>query len=139
MAATLINYGTEGLRTLVLAKRELTQEQWEAWNKVHRAATVALTDREGALERAAEEIEKEMTLVGATAIEDKLQEGVPDTIATLASAGIKIWVLTGDKQEKAQILKSFLYSYLILNSILNRIMALTFPEFLPLFPEALIA
>jgi hypothetical protein len=44
MAATLINYGTEGLRTLVLAKRELTQEQWEAWNKVHRAATVALTD-----------------------------------------------------------------------------------------------
>jgi|LauGreDrversion2_3_1035106.scaffolds.fasta_scaffold166844_2 hypothetical protein len=44
MAFTLINYGTEGLRTLVLAKRELTQEQWEAWNKVHRAATVVLTN-----------------------------------------------------------------------------------------------
>ena len=62
----------------------------------------------GSLERAAEEIEKEMTLVGATAIEDKLQEGVPDTIATLARAGIKIWVRTGDKQETAQIFKSFL-------------------------------
>jgi magnesium-transporting ATPase (P-type) len=76
---------------------------------VHRAATVALTDREGALERAAEEIEKEMMLVGATAIEDKLQEGVPDTIATLARAGIKIWVLTGDKQETAFFSKSFLF------------------------------
>ena len=50
----------------------------------------------------AEEIEKEMILVGATAIEDKLQDGVPDTIANLARAGIKIWVLTGDKQETAE-------------------------------------
>ena len=39
-----------------------------------------------------------MTLIGATAIEDKLQDGVPDAIANLALAGIKIWVLTGDKQ-----------------------------------------
>ncbi len=65
---------------------------------MHRAATTALQDREGALERAAEEVEVDMTIVGATAIEDKLQDGVPDTIATLAKAGIRIWVLTGDKQ-----------------------------------------
>ena len=39
-----------------------------------------------------------MALIGATAIEDKLQDGVPDAIARLANAGIKIWVLTGDKQ-----------------------------------------
>ncbi len=45
-----------------------------------------------------EEIEQNMMLIGATAIEDKLQDGVPDTIANLALAGIKIWVLTGDKQ-----------------------------------------
>ena len=45
-----------------------------------------------------EEIEKDMVLVGASAIEDKLQDGVPDAIANLALAGIKIWVLTGDKQ-----------------------------------------
>jgi phospholipid-transporting ATPase len=102
MRAALANYGTEGLRTLVLAKRELSEEQWAAWNKVHHAATTALVDREGELERAAEEIEKEMLLVGATAIEDKLQDGVPDAIATLARAGIKIWVLTGDKQETAE-------------------------------------
>lgn len=45
-----------------------------------------------------EEIEKDMTLLGATAIEDKLQDGVPQTIANLGLAGIKLWVLTGDKQ-----------------------------------------
>lgn len=42
-----------------------------------------------------------MQLVGVTAIEDKLQDGVPQTIANLQMAGIKIWVLTGDKQETA--------------------------------------
>ena len=127
MAATLINYGTEGLRTLVLAKRELTQEQWEAWNKVHHDATVALSDREGALERAAEEIEKDMILVGATAIEDKLQEGVPDTIATLARAGIKIWVLTGDKQETAENI-AFACRLLTTQMQLNRIVGSTVDE-----------
>ena len=51
---------------------------------------------------AAEMIEKDLQLVGATAIEDKLQIGVPDTIATLALARIRIWVLTGDKRETAE-------------------------------------
>jgi phospholipid-transporting ATPase len=95
-------YATEGLRTLVLATKELTEEEWKAWNEVHHAATTALEDREGALERAAEEIEKDMIIAGATAIEDKLQDGVPDAIATLAQGGVKIWVLTGDKQETAE-------------------------------------
>lgn len=49
----------------------------------------------------AELIEKELTLIGCTAIEDKLQEGVPACIETLSHAGIKIWVLTGDKMETA--------------------------------------
>ena len=49
----------------------------------------------------AELIEKDLILIGSTAIEDKLQEGVPACIETLQSAGIKIWVLTGDKIETA--------------------------------------
>jgi magnesium-transporting ATPase (P-type) len=53
------------------------------------------------LEAVAEEIEQEMILLGATAIEDKLQDGVPDTIASLRKSGFKIWVLTGDKRETA--------------------------------------
>ena len=55
-------------------------------------------DRDSRLNEVYEEIEKDMTLLGATAIEDKLQDGVPDAIANLSVAGIKIWVLTGDKQ-----------------------------------------
>jgi hypothetical protein len=58
MKNALAHYGNEGLRTLVLAQRVLTEEQWAAWNKVYQAAATALSDREGALELAAEEIEQ---------------------------------------------------------------------------------
>ena len=51
-----------------------------------------------------EEIEQGMTLLGATAVEDKLQDGVPEAIANLASAGIHIWMLTGDKQGNLTLL-----------------------------------
>lgn len=64
-------------------------------------ADTSLEGRADKLEAVAELIEKDMQLLGATAIEDKLQEGVPDAIASLAEAGIKIWVLTGDKEETA--------------------------------------
>lgn len=59
---------------------------------------MALDNREERLDAIYEEIEMDMSLVGVTAIEDKLQDGVPQTIANLILAGIKIWVLTGDKQ-----------------------------------------
>ena len=61
-----------------------------------------------------EEIETDMTLIGATAIEDKLQDGVPECIANLAKAGIKIWVLTGDKQGETSIKYSLSSIYLLL-------------------------
>jgi len=57
-----------------------------------------MDSREQKLNEIYEEIESEMQLVGVTAIEDKLQDGVPKSIANLQNAGIKIWVLTGDKQ-----------------------------------------
>lgn len=57
-----------------------------------------MEDRDDKVSACYEEIEKNMMLIGATAIEDKLQDGVPETIANLALANIKIWVLTGDKQ-----------------------------------------
>lgn len=62
--------------------------------------STSMDDRDGKLDSVYEEIEQNMILIGATAIEDKLQDGVPETIANLALAGIKIWVLTGDKQGK---------------------------------------
>ncbi len=60
--------------------------------------STSLENRDDKLDEVYEEIEQKMTLIGASAIEDKLQDGVPEAIANLALAGIKIWVLTGDKQ-----------------------------------------
>jgi phospholipid-translocating ATPase len=60
-----------------------------------------LEGREERIERVCAELEHDLHLLGATAIEDKLQDGVPETIADLKRAGIKIWVLTGDKLETA--------------------------------------
>ncbi|XP_066577665.1 phospholipid-transporting ATPase ID isoform X4 [Amia ocellicauda] len=97
----LNEYAGDGLRTLVLAYRDLSEEQYEEWARRHRSASRATDYREERLAAVYEEIEQDMMLLGATAIEDKLQEGVPETIAILGLANIKIWVLTGDKQETA--------------------------------------
>uniref|UniRef100_A0A3Q0S0I7 Phospholipid-transporting ATPase n=1 Tax=Amphilophus citrinellus TaxID=61819 RepID=A0A3Q0S0I7_AMPCI len=97
----LNEYAADGLRTLALAYRDLSEDEWEAWSESHRFADKATNCREDRLAAAYEEIEQNMMLLGATAIEDKLQEGVPETIAVLSLANIKIWVLTGDKQETA--------------------------------------
>lgn len=60
-----------------------------------------VTNRDEAVAFVNEEIERDLELIGSTAIEDKLQEGVPDCIRYLRAAGIKVWVLTGDKVETA--------------------------------------
>ncbi|KAG5934606.1 hypothetical protein E4U53_000664 [Claviceps sorghi] len=94
-------FAREGLRTLCIAQKELTEGQYREWKKEHDAAASALEEREEKLENVAELIEQDLYLLGGTAIEDRLQDGVPDTIALLAKAGIKLWVLTGDKVETA--------------------------------------
>ncbi|XP_065094406.1 phospholipid-transporting ATPase ID isoform X2 [Ochlerotatus camptorhynchus] len=97
----LNKFAGEGLRTLVLAERRLTKEFFDSWLLRQREAALSLDGREDKLGVIYDEIECDMQLVGVTAIEDKLQDGVPQTIANLQMAGIKIWVLTGDKQETA--------------------------------------
>ncbi|XP_017603619.1 phospholipid-transporting ATPase 3 [Gossypium arboreum] len=97
----LEQFGSAGLRTLCLAYRDLAPDLYESWNEKFITAKSSLRDREKRLDEVAELIEKELILIGATAIEDKLQEGVPNCIQTLSRAGIKIWVLTGDKIETA--------------------------------------
>ncbi|XP_053679625.1 phospholipid-transporting ATPase ID [Anopheles nili] len=97
----LNKFAGEGLRTLVLAERRLTKEFYESWLVRQREAALSLDGREDKLGAIYEEIECDMQLIGVTAIEDKLQDGVPQTIANLQLAGIKVWVLTGDKQETA--------------------------------------
>ncbi|VEU19266.1 DEKNAAC100336 [Brettanomyces naardenensis] len=100
-AIHLEQFATEGLRTLCIAKRELAWDEYEEWNKRHNVAASSLVDREAKMEEVASEIEQQLFLLGGTAIEDRLQDGVPESIQLLARAGIKLWVLTGDKVETA--------------------------------------
>jgi phospholipid-transporting ATPase len=98
----LEDYASEGLRTLCLAMREIPDQEFKQWWQVfEKAQTTVSGNRAEELDKAAELLEKEFYLLGATAIEDRLQDGVPETIHTLQEAGIKVWVLTGDRQETA--------------------------------------
>nr|XP_040054070.1 phospholipid-transporting ATPase IC [Gasterosteus aculeatus aculeatus]XP_040054071.1 phospholipid-transporting ATPase IC [Gasterosteus aculeatus aculeatus]XP_040054072.1 phospholipid-transporting ATPase IC [Gasterosteus aculeatus aculeatus] len=90
------------LRTLCLSYKDISTAEYEAWSQKHTEAQLVMADRDAVLDRVYEQIESDLMLIGATAIEDKLQDGVPETIATLAKADIKIWVLTGDKKETAE-------------------------------------
>ena len=84
-----------------MAQRELTWSEYERWVKTYDVAAASVTNREEELDKVTDVIERELILLGGTAIEDRLQDGVPDSIALLAEAGIKLWVLTGDKVETA--------------------------------------
>ncbi|NXR22559.1 AT8B1 ATPase, partial [Cinclus mexicanus] len=95
-------FANETLRTLCLCYRDISQDEFEVWNKKFLEASLATSHRDEALDKVYEEIEKNLILLGATAIEDKLQDGVPETISRLSKADIKIWVLTGDKKETAE-------------------------------------
>ncbi|GAA5838244.1 hypothetical protein JCM3766R1_001874 [Sporobolomyces carnicolor] len=96
------NMAREGLRTLVMARKRLTEEVWQSFEEAYREARVSLGDRNAASARViAEYLEKDLELLGVTGVEDKLQDDVKMTIELLRNAGIKIWMLTGDKIETA--------------------------------------
>uniref|UniRef100_A0AAV2L6D2 Phospholipid-transporting ATPase n=1 Tax=Knipowitschia caucasica TaxID=637954 RepID=A0AAV2L6D2_KNICA len=97
----LSEFAGEGLRTLALAHRDLDEGYFKEWMKKYLFASTVIENRDDGLAALYEEIEQDLRLLGATAIEDKLQDGVPETISRLGLADIKIWVLTGDKQETA--------------------------------------
>ncbi|GJZ62573.1 probable phospholipid-transporting ATPase 4 [Tanacetum coccineum] len=98
----LHEYAEAGLRTLAFAYRKLEASEYSSWNEEFMKAKTSIGgDRDTMLERLSDIVEKDLVLVGATAVEDKLQPGVPQCIDKLAQAGLKIWVLTGDKMETA--------------------------------------
>ncbi|KAL6302940.1 phospholipid-translocating P-type ATPase [Sparassis latifolia] len=94
-------FANGGLRTLCIAYRYLTEDEYTEWQRLYDAATSSIDDREAAIEKANDKIEHSLTILGATALEDKLQEGVPEAIESLHQAGIKLWILTGDKIQTA--------------------------------------
>ncbi|XP_028717242.1 probable phospholipid-transporting ATPase VD isoform X1 [Peromyscus leucopus] len=97
----LDEYAKRGLRTLCIAKKVMSDAEYAEWLRNHFLAETSIDNREELLVESAMRLENKLTLLGATGIEDRLQEGVPETIEALHKAGIKIWMLTGDKQETA--------------------------------------
>lgn len=98
---SLADMSRAGLRTLLVCARDLTPAEFEAWEKKFIAAGKVLQNRGEAVDKVCLEVEQEMRLIGVTAIEDKLQEEVPETLSFFLSAGVVIWMLTGDKRETA--------------------------------------
>ncbi|XP_018419228.1 PREDICTED: phospholipid-transporting ATPase IK [Nanorana parkeri] len=94
-------FGEETLRTLCIAFKEVDASVYAEWSAKHHQASVALQNRSQLMELVYDEMESNLQLLGATAIEDKLQDSVPETIQLLKNANMKVWMLTGDKQETA--------------------------------------
>uniref|UniRef100_A0A3B3U9U4 Phospholipid-transporting ATPase n=1 Tax=Poecilia latipinna TaxID=48699 RepID=A0A3B3U9U4_9TELE len=91
----------EGLRTLCVAYRRLSPEQYEQVCHLLTRAKLEFQDQDKLVAEAYDLIERDLILLGATAVEDRLQEKAADTIESLHKAGMKVWVLTGDKMETA--------------------------------------
>ncbi|VDK71167.1 unnamed protein product [Onchocerca ochengi] len=98
----LMYFANHGLRTLCMAMCVLNDDEYEKWEPGYRRASISLKDREKLIEEEAEKIEKNLELLGASAIEDELQKGVKTTIQHMIEGGIIVWVLTGDKLETGQ-------------------------------------
>ncbi|KAK2424610.1 ATPase E1-E2 type family protein / haloacid dehalogenase hydrolase family protein [Trifolium repens] len=94
-------YAHLGLRTLCLAWRELKKDEYQDWSLMFKEASSTLVDREWRVAEVCQRVEHDLEILGVTAIEDRLQDGVPETIETLRKAGINFWMLTGDKQNTA--------------------------------------
>jgi phospholipid-transporting ATPase len=97
----LHRYSSLGLRTLVIGMRNLSQADFDEWQSAYEHASTAVFGRGNLLRAVAAQIESNISILGASGIEDKLQKGVPEAIESLRQARIRVWVLTGDKQETA--------------------------------------
>ncbi|KAI7866462.1 phospholipid-translocating P-type ATPase [Spinellus fusiger] len=96
------NMAREGLRTLVVAKKKLSEEAYDTFKKSYHKAETALVDRNARKQSVVESLlENDLELLGLTGVEDKLQDGVKNTLEQMRNANLKIWMLTGDKIETA--------------------------------------
>ncbi|OTB16782.1 hypothetical protein K445DRAFT_316261 [Daldinia sp. EC12] len=97
------NMAREGLRTLVVGRKRLSYEQYRDFSTSYQEASLAISGRDAAMQRAVTEfLERDLELLGVTGVEDKLQRDVKPSLELLRNAGIKIWMLTGDKVETAR-------------------------------------
>ena len=98
----LIEFSKKGLRTLMVAYRRIRQEDYDSWIKRLHEDELNIQSKQKMIDKLYDIIENNLILIGGTVVEDKLQDKVPETIKELRAAGIKIWVLTGDKLDTAE-------------------------------------
>lgn len=97
------NMAREGLRTLVVGRKKLSIQRYQEFSVKHKAASLLLANRDKEMSKVVEEyLEHDLELLGVTGVEDKLQKDVKPSLELLRNAGIKIWMLTGDKVETAR-------------------------------------
>lgn len=101
LSQKLEEYAQNGLRTLVFGYKEVSETEFNAWIKEWKAAQMASENKQAKMYAVMEKMEVNINLLGVSAIEDCLQEEVPETIDYLLKCGIKLWILTGDKRETA--------------------------------------
>lgn len=94
-------YAKDGLRTLVLGHKHMSEGEYSHWASQMQKAGLLVHGRDEAIDKCALDLEHSFQITGSTAIEDRLQDGVPDSIVHIRKAGIKLWILTGDKIETA--------------------------------------
>lgn len=94
-------YSQLGLRTLCLGWRDLEEDEYKEWSRNFQEASCSLDNRESKIAEVCQGLERDLYILGVTAIEDRLQDGVAETIKLLRNAGINVWMLTGDKQNTA--------------------------------------
>lgn len=95
------NMARTGLRTLVVARKILTHEQYTDFEMRYTQAKLNMTNRQQRMNEVLATLEKDLELLCVTGVEDRLQDFVPTTLKGLQDAGIRIWMLTGDKMETA--------------------------------------
>ncbi|KAL3422715.1 phospholipid-translocating P-type ATPase [Phlyctema vagabunda] len=97
------NMAREGLRTLVVGRKKMSTQQYQEFSKAYKDASLFLNGRDTGMARVvAHYLEQDLELLGVTGVEDKLQRDVKPSLELLRNAGIKIWMLTGDKVETAR-------------------------------------
>src|SRR6266542_1563565 len=97
------NMAREGLRTLVVGRKKLSSQQYEDFSRNYKEASLAIQGREAGMAKFIKDyLERDLELLGVTGVEDKLQKDVKPSLELLRNAGVKIWMLTGDKVETAR-------------------------------------
>ena len=97
------NMAREGLRTLVVGRKRLSSQQYQEFMARYKQASLALQGRDAGMAAViSEHLERDLELLGVTGVEDRLQKDVKPSLELLRNAGVKIWMLTGDKVETAR-------------------------------------